>query len=92
MILHEYQGIGRYTVWLKAIDKGTCKVKDSTSLKIDVFDVHADVQDDDAMCLESPYTLQASGGYSYEWVSEDGSFQSNLATPIVNPRIPSVTL
>ncbi len=86
MILHEYQGIGRYTVWLKAIDKGTCKVKDSTSLKIDVFDVHADVQDDDAMCLESPYTLQASGGYTYEWASEDGSFQSTLATPVVNPE------
>lgn len=86
MILHEYLSIGKYTVWLKAIDKGTCKVKDSSSLKIDVFDVHAEVQEDDAMCLESPYTLQASGGFSYAWTSEDGSFQSNLATPIVNPQ------
>ena len=86
MVLHEYLGIGKYTVWLKAIDKGTCRVKDSTSLKVDVFDVHAEVQEDDAMCLESPYTLQASGGFSYEWISEDGSFQSTLATPVVNPE------
>ena len=86
MILHEYPSTGRYTVWLKAIDKGTCKVKDSASIKIDVFIAETQLQDDDAMCFDSPYQLQASGGLHYNWRSEDGSFQSNLATPIVNPR------
>ena len=86
MILHKYLAIGKYTVWLKAIDKGTCKVKDSTSLKVDVFDAHALVQENDEMCFDSPYTLQASGGSTYHWISEDGTFQSTLATPIVSPK------
>ena len=86
MILHEYLNTGKYTVWLKAIDKGTCKVKDSASIKVDVFLAENQVQDDDAMCFNSPYTLQASGGAQYTWRSEDGTFESNLATPIVNPK------
>ncbi|MDH4093030.1 MAG: PKD domain-containing protein [Cyclobacteriaceae bacterium] len=86
MILHAYSTIGKYTVWLKAIDQGTCKVKDSTSIKVDVFIALTEVQDDDAMCLGSPYTLQASGGAKYAWRSEDGSFQSSLATPVVSPK------
>lgn len=86
MVLHQYLSTGKYTVWLKAIDKGTCKVKDSASVKIDVFIAETQVQDDDATCLNSPYTLQASGGAQYAWRSEDGSFQSNLATPVVSPQ------
>ncbi len=85
MILHAYSTIGNYTVWLKAIDQGTCKVKDSTSIKVDVFIALTEVQDDDAMCFGAPYTLQASGGAQYAWRSEDGTFESNLATPVVSP-------
>ncbi len=85
MVVHQYAGTGRYTVWLKAIDKGTCKVKDSVSLRLDVFIAETKVQDDDDVCLNAPYKLQASGGAKYEWVSEDGSFQSQLATPTVTP-------
>lgn len=85
-IVHQYQATGRYTVSLKAIDKGTCKVKDSASIKVDVFIADTEVQDDDDMCLDSPYKLKASGGVVYEWTSEDGSFSSNEASPIVNPK------
>lgn len=86
MILHEYTATGIYTVWLKAIDRGTCKGVDSISIKVNVFIADTKVQDDDAMCYDTPYTLQASGGATYEWVSEDGSFQSSIATPTVNPK------
>jgi len=86
LIIHQYLSTGNYTVWLKAIDQGTCKVKDSTSVRVDVFDAQTKVQDDDAMCLGSPYVLQASGGAQYQWQSEDGTFQSNLAKPTVSPR------
>ena len=85
-IVHQYQASGRYKVTLKAIDKGTCKVKDSVSINVDVFLADTKVQDDDAMCQDSPYTLQASGGAVYAWHSEDSTFISYLANPIVNPR------
>ena len=85
-IVHQYLATGRYTVTLKAIDKGTCKVEDVASIKVDVFVADTEVQDDDDMCLNSPYTLKASGGAIYDWRSEDGSFTSNAARPVVNPR------
>ncbi len=85
-IVHQYQATGRYKVTLKAIDKGTCKVKDSVSINVDVFLADTKVQDDDDMCEDSPYTLQASGGALYAWRSEDSTFVSYLANPIVNPK------
>ncbi len=86
MIIHEYPATGNYTVWLKAIDRGTCKGKDSVSLKVDVFIAETLVQDDDEMCFNTPYTLQASGGATYQWTSEDGDFQSTSPNPVVNPK------
>lgn len=85
MVKHQYKATGSYTVWLKAIDKGTCKVVDSVSTKVNIFLAETEVQDDDDVCLDSPYQLKASGGLFYEWTSEDGSFQSNIATPVVTP-------
>jgi hypothetical protein len=86
MIVHQYLNTGQYTVWLKAIDKGTCKVKDSTSTKVFVNIALAKVQDDDALCLGSTYTLKASGGATYAWKSQDGTFTSGAATPNVSPQ------
>jgi len=70
-----------YIVWLKAIDPGTCKVRDSTWVRIYVYKAEADVQDDDVTCEGTSYMLQASGGDQYFWRSKDGTFQSNLPTP-----------
>lgn len=86
MVPHQYKTSGRYTVSLKAIDPGTCKVKDSVAIKVDIFVAQGVVQDDDALCLGSPYQLKAGGAKEYSWRSEDGTFQSNLASPFVNPE------
>jgi hypothetical protein len=84
-IVHEYKGTGKYKVWLKAIDRGTCKVKDSTFTFVEVFDAEATIQDDDALCEASVYQLKASGGAQYHWISEDKSFESRQASPVVSP-------
>jgi hypothetical protein len=84
-VLHRFKSPGEYTVWLKAIDPGTCKVKDSTSVKVNIFLANGLVQDNDALCLGSPYQLKASGAAKYLWRSEDGSFESTLQNPVVTP-------
>ena len=55
MVMHRYKAPGRYAVSLKAIDPGTCKVKDSASVRVDIFIAQGEVQDDDALCLGSSY-------------------------------------
>jgi hypothetical protein len=85
MIIHAYKNTGRYTVWLKAIDPGTCKVKDSVSTIVDVFNAEATIQGDDNLCKGNQYTLKASGGAIYSWTSADGSFQSSDPTPVIKP-------
>lgn len=85
MIVHAYKNTGRYTVWLKAIDPGTCKVKDSVSTIVDIFNAEATIQGDDDLCKGNEYTLKASGGATYSWVSADGSFQSSDPTPVIKP-------
>lgn len=85
-VTHQYQNDGVYTVWLKAIDKGTCKVKDSASVRISVFVADIRVQDDDKLCLNNAYTLKASGGASYFWYTEDMIFQSDKQNPTVLPN------
>jgi hypothetical protein len=84
-VIHQYKGTGRYTVSLKAIDRGTCKVEDVASVRVDIFIAQGKVQDNDALCLGSPYQLKASGAATYTWTSEDKSFQSNLPSPTVSP-------
>lgn len=86
MVPHQYKSPGQYTVWLKAIDPGTCKVRDSTFVKVNIFLAQGKVQDDDALCLGSSYQLKAGGAQKYDWKSEDGSFQSDLANPVVSPE------
>jgi PKD repeat protein len=85
-IYHQYKEKDKvYTVWLKAIDKGTCKVRDSVSIQVAVYQAEADVQPDDELCEGTSYTLQASGGEQYLWQSSDGSFSSTAPTPKVSP-------
>ncbi|MEP6737240.1 MAG: gliding motility-associated C-terminal domain-containing protein [Chryseolinea sp.] len=85
MVVHQYLHTGQYKVKLKAIDKGTCIGSDSVFTIINVFIAETKVQDDDDVCLGTPYKLQASGGATYVWTTKDGSFRSTLATPTVSP-------
>jgi gliding motility-associated-like protein len=71
---HSYEKPGIYTVWLKAIDEGTCKVKDSTSIKIYVYEPKATFPADGTICLGSEKTLTATGGVDYMWSSNDGKY------------------
>lgn len=86
-IVYAYAAPGRYKVWLKAVDKGTCKVKDSVSVLVDVFDVDGSAQENDALCAGDAYSLQASGGIRYEWWTADNSFQSTQQNPTVIPSV-----
>lgn len=70
-VKHLYQNPGTYTVWLTAIDEGTCKVKDSVSVKVSVFDSEAQFPRDGTICQGSQRVLTATGGQNYVWSSKD---------------------
>jgi PKD repeat protein len=84
--LHEYQHEGTYLVKLKIIDERTCKGVDSTSTYVNVDRRNTKVQEDDDICFGERYQLRASGGSSYNWMSEDKTFTSTLGQPFVNPK------
>ncbi len=85
-ITHGYESIGKYTVTLTAIDENTCIGRDVATTLIDVLPTDTQVQDDDDLCLDTPYTLFAGGGEFYFWKSEDGSFESSDAEPPIIPK------
>lgn len=85
MLVHRYQQPGRYLVKLVAIDPGTCIGRDSMQLFVDVYRHEGVVQDDDALCQGSDYKLEASGGSTYHWTTEDGAFVSHEGQPVVAP-------
>jgi hypothetical protein len=73
-VKHLYQKEGTYTVWLTAIDEGTCKVKDSVSIKVNVFDSDAQFPRDATICQGSQRVLSATGGENYVWSSKDHKY------------------
>lgn len=85
-IIHQYKDIGTYLVKLKVIDTRTCKGVDETSMIVEVFLRQSVVQENDVMCEKAPYTLQASGGVLYHWITKDSSFTSNLPSPPISPK------
>lgn len=86
VITHEWKTPGIYQVRLKVTDLGTCKVVDQSTVPITVFNRQSVVQDDDAMCEKSSYTLRAGSGVSYQWISGDSSFTSAFGSPVISPR------
>jgi hypothetical protein len=83
--VHRYQRVGTYKVWLKAIDRGTCKVKDSTFTFVYVHVPNVKIKGDATICENTSWQLEASGGTNYLWRSEDGSFVSVNPSPMVSP-------
>jgi hypothetical protein len=84
--LHQYQEEGAYLVKLKAIDLNTCTAVDSVQKLIMFYKNDGVAQEDATICQYTNYQLDATGGVQYNWVSEDGSFQSNLQRPFINPQ------
>jgi hypothetical protein len=84
-VTHEYKSPGTYTVWLKAIDPGTCRTADSISLKVYVALAQAVFPNDATICEGTSHTLTASGGVAYEWFTKDGSFNSDNKSITVTP-------
>jgi hypothetical protein len=79
--IHQYQDEGSYLVKLKAIDQNTCTGVDSVAKVITVFRNQSSAQDDDDICFGTTYALQASGGVTYIWSTDDGILPSNEVTP-----------
>lgn len=84
-IVHQFMEEGVYRVKLKAIDDNTCIGVDSTIKVIRYYDPQFKVSHDSALCFGSSIQLMASGGETYQWHSEDNTFESSLASPIVQP-------
>jgi hypothetical protein len=86
-IVHQYQNEGTYVVKLKAIDAGTCKGKDSTSVMVFIHLPKGSGGPDKFICQGAATQLQGSDGSSYEWKSDGGTFTSTQSGPTVTPDI-----
>src|SRR5690606_4884095 len=49
-VKHVYTKPGNYTVWLKSIDLGTCKVRDSSAVRLQVFEPKSIFPSDVQVC------------------------------------------
>lgn len=86
-IFHRYEQAGQYHVKLKITDLSTCSQTDSTIQVINYFKDNIAVGEDAMMCEGGSFQLTASGGVSYSWTSEDGTFSSAAQSPVVEPNI-----
>ncbi len=90
---YEYGAIGDYVVKLKAIDEGTCIGTDIASTVVHVYEPRVTIQDDQALCFGTPFSLQAynsdnnSHNDYFNWTTNNNSFESHdfNYTHIVNP-------
>jgi hypothetical protein len=86
-IPHYYAKPGKYTVWLKSIDRSTCIGEDSTSTLVEAFIPNMGAGADQKICFGSSTRLSAFGGAKYEWKTSDGKFTSGEANPSIAPSI-----
>ncbi|HEX5169793.1 MAG TPA: PKD domain-containing protein [Cyclobacteriaceae bacterium] len=85
LLIHQYQQAGQYHVKLKITDLSTCSQTDSVVKVINYFKPKIIVSADATICEGNSFQLSASGGISYHWVSEDGTFSSSQQYPTVKP-------
>jgi hypothetical protein len=83
--IHQYKQAGQYHVKLKITDLSTCSQTDSITKVINYFKDNITVGEDGMVCEENSFQLTASGGVSYSWTSEDGTFTSSQQSPMVQP-------
>lgn len=84
-ITHQYQMAGSFSVKLKVFDISTCSQIDSTYRVINYFMPNITVGRDDIVCEGNSFRLTASGGVTYSWQSQDGTFTSAQQSPFVKP-------
>lgn len=84
-LIHQYQQAGQYRVKLKITDLSTCSQTDSITKVINYFKPNIVVGEDAKVCEGNSFQLTASGGVSYNWTSEDGTFSSSQQFPLVQP-------
>jgi gliding motility-associated-like protein len=84
-ITHSYEKAGVYHVKLTAFNNETCEGTDIASTVVSVFDPDVEVVDDSSICYGSNFQLFATGGTTYFWESEDGTFTSFSSSPVVSP-------
>lgn len=83
--IHTFEEAGEYVVTLTAVDPGTCQVSDRTSVRVRVHTPQSVVPNNADLCSGNSHVLKASGAATYAWVSDDGTFVSNVPEPIVSP-------
>lgn len=80
---HFYPNPGTYDVMFVVSDVDGCFDPDTSYLTIEIGDFNgAIVQPPSAVCPESPYQLEASGGIFYEWTPAQGLDDPTSPTPI----------
>ena len=84
-VIHQYQQAGQYTVKLKITDLSTCSQTDSISKVINYFEHNITVAEDAMACEGTSFQLVASGGVTYSWTQDDGTFVSSQPSPVVQP-------
>jgi hypothetical protein len=84
-VIHQYKQAGQYHVKLKIADLSTCSQTDSITKVVYYFKPNITVGDDAKVCEGNGFRLTASGGVSYHWSTQDGTFSSDQQSPTVWP-------
>ncbi|MDJ1481464.1 gliding motility-associated C-terminal domain-containing protein [Cytophagaceae bacterium YF14B1] len=82
-------GLGEFTITLKAYNPLTCKKVDSVSKSVVVSGTLFTIMKDSVICAGESIQLGASGGVSYEWSPSVGMDDPQSANPIVKPTQPT---
>jgi len=83
---YQYENPGQYTVTLIARDPNTCIAQDITTTEVVMLDPIQRAIDDSEVCMGDEFQLSAVGGTIYNWVSEDSTFVTDQARPVVEPQ------
>ncbi|MCU0420005.1 MAG: PKD domain-containing protein [Cyclobacteriaceae bacterium] len=75
-VVYRYRTEGRFRVRLIAIDQGTCRVRDSATTFVNIFQRRGQAQPIATVCFGESSQLVASGGAQYQWQQIDGPFRS----------------
>jgi gliding motility-associated-like protein len=94
--VHNYSGIGTYTVSLVMVDTTACNSPDTLKLpvRINSLLVKAGFNVPDSICLGSPVTLtdSSANGTSYTWDFGDGNSSTSASTTHIYDSVGTYTI